>query len=109
MKCCVLVDAGAGLAYVSSKFISLKNGKPARTKIKTVQTLMSSSSKRIPNYSRQISDTKHQLNFEKELHKLEESVLVELPNSKYLELKNKYQDLKDLDINDNDPKTILPD
>ena len=42
------------------------------------------------------------------MHRLEKSVLVELPNPKYLQLQNKYQHLKDLEINDNDPKAVLP-
>ena len=69
--------------------------------------LRNSSSKRIPIYSMQISNTKHQFSLQIELHKLEKSVLVELQKTKYLELKNKYQHLKDLEINDNDPKTVL--
>ena len=60
----------------------------------------------MPIYSVQISDTKHQFSFQTELHKLEKSVLVEWSNPKYLELQNKYQHLKDLEINDNDPKTV---
>ena len=60
----------------------------------------------MPIYSVQISDTKHQFSFQTELHKLEKSVLVELSNPKYLELQNKYQHLKDLEINDNDPKIV---
>ena len=69
--------------------------------------LRNSSSKRIPIYSMQISNTKHQFSLQIELHKLEKSVLVELQKTKYLELKNKHQHLKDLEINDNDPKTVL--
>ena len=51
-----------------------------------MQTLMNALSKKIPIYSAQISDTKHQFSFQTELHKLEKSVLVELPNPKYLQL-----------------------
>ena len=69
---------------------------------------MNSLSKKMPTYSVQISDTKHQFSFQTELYKLEKSALVELSNPKYLELQNKYQHLKDLEINDNDPKTVLP-
>ena len=69
---------------------------------------MNTSSKKIPIYLVQISDTKHQFNFQTELHKIEKSVLVKLPNPKYLELQNRYQHLKDLEINDNDPKAVLP-
>ena len=43
---------------------------------------MNSSSKTIPIYSVQISDTKDQFSFQTELHKLEKSVLVELLNPK---------------------------
>ena len=108
VKCRALIDTGAGASYVSSKFISLINKKPAQTETKTIQTLLNTSSKKMPIYSVQISDTKHQFSFQTELHKLEKSVLVELPNPKYLELQNKYQHLKDLEINHSDPKAVLP-
>ena len=108
MKCCILIDAGAGVSYVSSKFISLINKKPVQTETTTIQTLTNTSSKNIPVYSVQISDTKHQFSFQIELHKLEKRVLVELPNPKYLELQNKCQHLRGLEINDNDPKAVLP-
>ena len=108
VKCRALINTGAGASYNSSKFVSLVNNKPVRTETKTIQTLMNSSSKKIPIYSVQISDTKHQLSFQTELHKLEKSVLVELPNPKYLKLQNKYQHLKDLEVNDSDPKAFLP-
>ena len=51
---------------------------------------MNTSSKKIPIYSVQISDTKHQFSFQTELHKLEKSVLAELPNPKYIGPQNKY-------------------
>ena len=73
-----------------------------------MQMLMNASSKKIPIYSVQISDTKHQFSFQTEFHKLEKSVLVELPNPKSLKLQNKYQHLKDLEINGNDLKVVLP-
>ena len=108
VKCHAVIGTGAGASYVSSKFISLINKKPAQTETKTIQTLLNTSRKKIPIYSVQISDTKHQFSFQTELHKLEKSVLVELPNPKYLELQNKYQHLKDLEVNDSDPKAVLP-
>ena len=59
------------------------NKKTVRTETKTKQTLMNSSSKKIPIYSVQISNTKLQFSFQTDLHKLEKSVLVELPDAKY--------------------------
>ena len=108
MKCHVLIDTGARASYVSSKFIRLIDKESVRTETKTIKTLMNTSSKKILIYSVKISDTKHQFRFQTELHKLEKSVLTELPNPKYVELQNKYQHLKALEINDNDPKTVLP-
>ena len=108
MKCSALICTGVGASYVSSKFISVINKKHVRTETKTIQTPMNSSSKKITIYSVQISDTKHQFSFQTELHKPEKIVQVKLPNPKYLELQNKYQHLKDLEMNDNDPKTVLP-
>lgn len=69
---------------------------------------MYSLNKKIPVYSVQILDSKHKFSFQTKLHKLEQNVLVKLPNHKYLKLQNKYQHLKDLEINDNDPKSVLP-
>ena len=68
---------------------------------------MNALSKKIQIYSVQISDSKHEFSFQTELHKLEETVLVELPTPKYLGLQNKYQHLEDLEINNNDPKAVL--
>ena len=95
MKSHALIDTGAGASYVTSKFISLINKKSLRIETKTIQTLINTSRKKIPIYSVQISDAKHQFSFQTELRKLEKSILVELPNPKYLKLQNKYQQLKD--------------
>ena len=68
VKCRALINTGAGASYNLSKFVSLVNNKPVRTETKTIQTLMNSSSKKISIYSVQISDTKHQISFQTELH-----------------------------------------
>lgn len=52
VKCHALIETGAGASYVSSKDIT------------TIQTLMNSSSKKVPIYSVQISKTKRQFNLE---------------------------------------------
>ena len=108
VKCRALLDTGAGTSYVSSKIIDLVNKKPIRNETKTIQTLMSSSNQKIPVYSVNISDAKNQFTFKANLHKLEKRVLLELPNPKYSELQNKYQHLKDIEINDTDMKPVLP-
>ena len=49
------------------------------------------------------------LGFETKQNHLEKMVLPQLPNLKYQELQNTYDvNLKDLQINDHDPKSELP-
>ena len=52
---------------------------------------MSSATKSIPVYSVEIRDSDHGFKFQTETNKLEKSALLELPNSKYKNLKNSYQ------------------
>ena len=48
-----------------------------------------------------------EFDFEMELYHLEKETLLELLNPKHRELQNTYVDLKDLQINDHDPKSEL--
>ena len=48
-----------------------------------------------------------EFDFEMELYHLEKETLLELLNPKHQELQNTYVDLKDLQINDHDPKSEL--
>ena len=59
-------------------------------------------------YSVKIQDINCEFNFETELSHLEKKVLFELPNPKYWELQNTYVHLKDLQVDDHDPKCELP-
>ena len=63
---------------------------------------MGFSTKSILVYSVEIRDSEHEFKFQTEISKLEKSVLLELPNPRYQILKNSYQHLKDIKINDHD-------
>ena len=65
---------------------------------------MGSSTKSITVYSVEIWDTDHEFKFQTEINKLEESVLLQLPNPEYQNLQNSYQHLKDIKMNDDDKK-----
>ena len=58
-------------------------------------------------YSVKIQDISCEFYFEMELSHLEKKVLFELPNPKYRELQNTYVHLKDLQVDDHDPKCEL--
>ena len=59
-------------------------------------------------YSVKIQDIICEFNFKMELSHLEKKVLFKLPNPKYWELQNTYVHLKDLQVDDHDPKCELP-
>ena len=63
---------------------------------------MGSSTKSITVYSVEIWDTDHEFKFQTEINKLEESVLLQLPNPEYQNLQNSYQHL--IKMNDDDKK-----
>ena len=54
IKCCALIDTGAGASYNSSTLIDRINKKPIRKQYKRIETIMGSSTKSIPVYSVEI-------------------------------------------------------
>ena len=107
IKCCALIDTGAGASYTSSTLIDRINKKPIRKQYKRIET-MGSSAKSVLVYSVEIRDNDHEFKFQTEINKLEKSVLFELPNPEYQNLQNSYQHLKDIEINDHDKKVEFP-
>ena len=69
---------------------------------------MSTNTRKIKIYSVKIQDINYEFIFETELNHLEKEVLLELSNPKYWDLQNTYVYLKDLQINDHDPRSELP-
>ena len=69
---------------------------------------MSTNTRKIKTYSIKIQDISCEFSFKTELNHLENEVLLELSNPKYRELQNTYVHLKDIQINDHDPKSELP-
>ena len=65
---------------------------------------MISNTGKIKIYSVKFQDIYCEFSLKMELDHLERDVLLELANPKYQELKNTYVHLKDLQINDHDPK-----
>ena len=69
---------------------------------------MNSVFKKTEIYSVEIQDTTYEFKLQTELNKLEKDVLLEITNPNYAEIQHSYQHLRDIAINDNDPKEILP-
>ena len=68
---------------------------------------MSTNTRKIKIYSVRIQDINCELGFETEQNHLEKEFLLKLPNPKFQELQNTYVHLKDLQINNHDPKSEL--
>ena len=92
IKCCILVDTGAGVSFVSSTIISLinqkANKKPIRTESKRIKTLVETSIRKVRVYSVERKDINNDFSFKTEISKLK-SVLSELSNPNYREIQNK--------------------
>ena len=107
VKCLTIIDTGAGAFYASSALINRINKEAIRTETKKIETLMSTNTRKIKINSVKIQHINCEFSFETELNHLEKEVLLELPSPKYRELQNTYVHLKDLQINDHDPKSEL--
>ena len=70
--------------------------------------MSTTNTRKIKIYSVKIQDINCEFGFETELNHLDKELLLELPNPKYRQLQNTYVHLKDLQINDHDPKGELP-
>lgn len=107
IKCCALIDTGAGDSYSSSTLINHIDKKPTRTKTKQIKTLRRTNTRIIKIYS--VKNSGHQLrvwlwNRAKSFRK---RGVVRISNPKYQELKYTQVHLKDLQINDHYPKSGL--
>ena len=87
ITCRALIDTEAEASYIYSSVINRKNIKPIGTRSKRIETLLSSSLKNVPVYSVEIKDINivkdinNEFGFKTKINKLENSVLIQLPNS----------------------------
>ena len=108
VKCRFLLENGVGASDAPSTLIIHTIKKPIRTETKKIELLFSANTRKIKIYSVRIQDISYEFSFETELYYLEKEVLLELPKPKCRELQHTYVNLKDLQINDHDPKSGLP-
>ena len=104
VKCRALLDTGSGSSYASEDLLDYLTINPARTEIKTIETLTNLTTKKRKIYSVKIQDINEKYNFITELNKLEREVLLTLPNPKYSEIMKNYPHLKEVHMNDTDKK-----
>ena len=69
---------------------------------------MNSATKSIPVYSVEVQGSDHEFKFQTEIKKLEKSVLLKLPGPEYQNLQNRYQQPKNITINNHDKKREPP-
>ncbi len=108
ITCRVLIDSGASSSYASAKLINLFNIKPSEIKRQRVDMLMSSCSSLMESYDVNISATDESYSMNVNVTKVEKGQLLSVNNPEYRKLKQRYEHLKPVQIDDDDPKQQLP-
>lgn len=107
-KCRALLDTDSSSAYVSATLVEKLNKKPPRTEYTNIEMMMHTATRNINIYQAEVSDVEgnHSINFR--VSKVDQSVLISLPNPHYQSLYTNYNHLKDMTVNHNDTKPLLP-
>ena len=107
-KCRALLDTDSSSAYVLATLIEKLNKKPPRAEYTNVEVMMHTATRNINIYQAEVSDVEgnHSVNFQ--VSKVDQSVLISLPNPHYQSLYMEYNHLKDITVNHNDTKPLLP-
>ena len=108
ITCRALIDLGASSSYASAKLINLLNIKPSEIKRQRVDMLMSSCSSLMESYDVNISATDESYSMNVNVTKVEKGQLLSVNNPEYRKLKQRYEHLKPVQIDDDDPKQQLP-
>ena len=108
ITCRALIDSGASSSYASAKLINLLNVKPSEIKRQRVDMLMSSCSSVLESYDVNISATDESYHMNVKVTKVEKGQLLSINNPEYRKLKQRYEHLKSVQIDDHDTKQQLP-
>ena len=108
VKCRALLDTGAGSSYASSFLLDILNTQPIRKETKTIEMMMSSTNAKIEIFNVTIENLKKTFALQTEVNKVNRKVLINLPNPNYDTMKERYNHLRQVELNDNDTKPELP-
>ena len=104
----VLLDTGAGSSYVSTSFINHVQKKPSYWESKSIETMMSTTTKKLPVYQIELQSMDGRCTIEVKVNKLDRPVLTTLKNPRIANLKKKYPHLEGIRFDNEDDKDEHP-
>ena len=105
VQCRALIDTGAGSSYASSTLLKKTKLKPIRRERKKIEMLMHTATEKLEVYQANIGNLEGTFELCTEVTKVDKNVLM---NPQYKKLIAKYAHLKDVNMDDHDPKEELP-
>ena len=108
VKCCALLDTGAGSSYASSALINQLKIKPAKVERRRIEMMIGSVTKNIELYKIRAKSLESDFHLEMQVSKIEREKLLVLENPRYAEIIAKYNHLQTVEMIDKDSKAELP-
>ena len=108
IKCQALLDTGAGSSYASAALIKQLGKQPSRMEHKRIDTMMCSTNQKIYQYDVKISSIVGDFNMAASVSKVDRSVLLTIPNTRYANKIYQYPHLQGVVMTVEDKKQELP-
>ena len=108
IKCCALLDTGAGSSYASSALINKLKIKPMKVERRHIEVMIGSVTKNIELYQIRVKSLESDFSLEMQVSKIDRDKLLVLENPRYAEIIAKYNHLRAVEMTDKDDKAELP-
>ena len=108
IKCCALLDTGAGSSYASTALLERLNSRPVRKECKRIEMMMEACNRRIEVHQLTISNLKGDFKIKTEVTKVVRPKLHALETPQYQQKINQFPHLKGITMDDMDSKPELP-
>ena len=109
VKCRAVLDTMAGSSYISAGLLNYVGAKDFRVENREIEMMFETVRKKVKIYSLGVQNNNGDTVLEAEFSRVERDELLFLPNPKYAELKEKYQHLAPVMMDDTDnEKEMLP-
>ena len=108
IKCCALLDTGAGSSYASATLLDRIGEKPIRKENRRIDMMMQSVTQKIEVYNVSITSLDEHFSLQASVSKVSKDVLLSLPNPNYERATPRFTHLKGITMDDKDHKSILP-
>ena len=108
IKCCALLDSGAGSSYASAALFEKIGAKLHHSGLRKIEVMLGASSWVMEVYRIKLNSMKGNFEMEAEVTKVEKPHLMMLDNPRYKQLVEKHPHLKGVTMDNNDERLCLP-